>query len=456
MMKNFSLLLAFLFLSVSLYAQITLPIVLSDHMVLQQGKKVNIWGKAQPHEVVTIRFQKQAKRITADQSGDWAVKLDELVATYQPQTLTIQSRSDKKVLNDILIGEVWLASGQSNLEYSMNEHPRYAKPMKGNPNILKEAYEATSNPLIRMLYVEKVLNSDTLPSKGWQQNSQESLASISAAAYFFAQSLVDSLNVPVGIISSSWGGTPIETWTPGEGERYKKMIESLVPYTLKGFLWYQGENNLSTGDMDNYATKQRMLVDRWRSAWDDYQLPFYYVQLAPYLYSQNRNAPPKTWESLPRFWEVQTSFLTTPYTGMVVTTDLVDNVRDIHPSYKWIIGKRFARIALAKAYGRSHLVYSGPTYKRMTITNEEVILEFDHIGSGLATRNGEQPNWFQLKEGQGEFRRVEAEIMDNKIVIKRSNSMLLPVVRFAWDEVAMPNLCNKEGLPALSFRTAVW
>lgn len=450
------LFMALLALSSPLYAQITLPKIFGNNMVLQQGKKVAVWGKAQPNEVVTVRFQKQVKRTTADTEGRWSLKLDELTATQQPQILTIQSKSDKQVLNNVLIGEVWLASGQSNMEYSMNNHSaKYAKPKKGDPNLLQKEYEAAeNNPLIRLLYIEKNLNSDSLPTQGWQENSKEALAPMSAAAYYFAKNLVDSLHVPIGIISSSWGGSAIETWMRDEGKRYKKMIQPIAPYTLKGFLWYQGESNLIYGDMDNYATKQRMLLDGWRALWSDNSLPFYYVQLAPYTYSQRRESVIKNWESLPLFWEVQSSFLTTPHTGMVVTTDLVDDVTDIHPSYKWIVGERLARLALAKDYGMNKVVYSGPTFKRMRLTPDKIIIEFDHAENQLLTSDGKDPSWFQVKEGGRGFRNVTPIIEGTTLIIERKDATVTPIVRFAWDEVAMPNLINEAGLPAVPFRTS--
>lgn len=469
-------LLVFLTTPFTAFSEVSLPKVLSDNMVLQQGKKVNIWGYADPNESVTIKFQKQTKKTTADGHGNWSVKLDELVATKKPQELIIQGRKNKIVLNNILIGEVWLVSGQSNMEYSMNNHPKYAKPKKGDPDYLYNEFKVANSPIIRILHVEKNLKSDTLPSKGWQEVNEESLAPFSAVGYFFAKALVENLDVPVGILSSSWGGTPIETWTPEQaylsspifadkmsnhrlngvtvGDRYDKMIKPIAPYSLKGFLWYQGEQNVVMGDTDIYADKQRLLIAGWRSDWQDDDLSFYYVQLAPYIYSQRRqDNVAKTWESLPYFWEVQTSCLNIPNTAMVVTTDLVDNTRDIHPSYKWIVAERLSRLALAKNYGQTDVVCSGPTFKKMEITDDRIILEFDNIGSGLTTNDGKDPDWFYVKDKKGRFSKVDAVIEDNKIIIPKVSAQEPIKVRFAWDELAMPNLINKEGLPAVPFRT---
>ena len=361
------------------------------------------------------------------------------------------------------------------MEYSMNNHPHYAKPERGNKNYLQEAYNAAKSDHIRVLYVQKNIQSDTLPSEGWQKINEETIAPVSAIAYFFAQSLLEHLDVPVGIISSSWGGTPIETWTPEcaylnspsfkdevrdhklngltIGERYEKMIKPIAPYSLKGFLWYQGETNVINGDSDLYAEKKKALIESWRSAWNNDNMPFYYVQLAPHTYSQRRNdLIVNTWEALPVFWEVQTSCMQIPHTGMVVTTDLVDNPDDIHPSYKGMVGERLARWALAKSYGKTDIVHSGPTFKNMRVEQNKITIQFDNIGSGLVTRDGKAPDWFYVKRKNRRFAKADAVIEDDKIVITADNLYEPASIRFAWDEIAMPNLQNKEGLPALPFR----
>ncbi len=455
-------------------AQIELPGIFSDNMVIQQGKPIQIWGNTNPNEELTVKLGKQSKKTKADNSGKWTVTFNPLKASKEALRLTVKGKTSSRILDNILIGEVWLVSGQSNMEYSMNNHPKYTPPRKGDKNYLYNEYKAANNPLIRVLYVEKNLKSDSLPTQGWKMINEESLAPISAIGYFFAKELFENIETPVGIISSSWGGTPIESWTPeigyidsplaetmvnGKinnikvGERYQKMIAPMAPYALKGFLWYQGEQNLINGDRELYAKKQELLIQAWRSAWNDEKLPFYYVQLAPYAYSQRRkDLSPKTWEELPYFWEVQTSCMTIPYTGMVVTTDLVDDVKDIHPSYKWIVGERLARWALAKDYGKADIIYSGPQFKAYTLADSKVILEFDNIGSGLTTNNERSPNWFYAKDKRGRFSKVEAKIEDNKIVIPTEGLSTPLSIRFAWDELAMPNLVNSEGLPAIPFR----
>lgn len=471
-MKSWLLLLALL--PSSFWAQVSLPNVFSDNMVLQQGKKVNVWGQAAPGERVAVKFGKQTQKTVADDKGDWSVQLDEMAANAKPQRMTVRGNKNKVVFDNVLVGEVWLASGQSNMEYSMNNHSKYAKPQRGDRDYQLKAYREAKNPNIRVMYVRKELKCDTLPTDGWKTLDEESLKPVSAAAYFFAEKLEKELGVPVGVISTSWGGTTIETWTPEQaysdspvfasqikegflngrkvGERYEKMLLPIVPYTLKGFLWYQGETNLINGDMENYAYKKEVMINWWRKMWQDEKLPFYYVQLAPYAYTARKtDLLAKAWDALPRFWEVQTSCLKVPYTGMVVTNDLVDSVRDIHPSYKWVVGERLARLALAKDYGKD-IVCCGPSYKSMKVDGNRIILEFDNADSGLVTRDGKAPDWFYVRTTKERYLKAEAKIEGNKIILEHELLYHPVSVHFAWDESAMPNLMNKEGLPASSFR----
>lgn len=479
MKKRFKIIFS-LFLLGSFYnvQAIELPKVISDNMVLQRDKPVTIWGKAKPNETITLTFKKQTKKAKADAEGKWQLSLAPLKASATPSTMEINGADEKITLKNILVGEVWLASGQSNMEYSMNKHPKYAKPKKGDPDYLSKAFNAKQDPRLRLMYVEKNLKAKDLPSDGWHIADTTALAPASAVAYFFAQKLIAELDVPVGIITSAWGGTPIENWTPMQaytsnplfvdkitgdkldnqqiGMRFEAMIRPMAPYTLGGFLWYQGETNLINGDSTIYIDKQKALVDSWRTAWNDKNLPFYYVQIAPHNYSKRtKDRVTHTTEALPEFWEAQTEFMKrTANTAMVVTTDLVDNISDIHPSYKWIVGERLAKLALAKQYGKKEVVSSGPVFKKMTIKGDKAILEFDSIGSGLkSTSSDGSLNWFQISGEDVAFQDAKAVIEGNKVIVSSDKVKKPSNVRFAWDEAAMPNFFNNEGLPALPFRT---
>lgn len=478
-MKNNWLLTALLLLAVALSGEaqeLRLPKVIGDNMVLQQGKPVMLWGEAAPEAKVEVLFQRQKLRTVADAQGRWMVRLAALTATNKPQQLVVRSGQESLTVDNILIGEVWLASGQSNMEYSMANHPKYAKPRRGDRDYQQRAFESADNPLIRVMHVQKNLKADTLPSLGWRTLSQESLKPVSAAAYFFAEMLADSLKVPVGIISSAWGGTSIEAWTPVEAytqseqfaeevdrgrylgpeeiaKRYNKMIAPLIPFAMRGIIWYQGEQNLVMGDLDIYTEKQRLLIESWRTKWADPELSFYYVQLAPHIYSQRRNdVIPKTWETLALFRAAQEATMyEVPRTGMVVTTDLVDKLSDIHPPYKWEVGRRLARWALANDYG-FQVEFRNPSFESMEVEGNRIIVTFKDVAGGLVTSNGEAPDWFWIADKQGRFFKAEAQLIaPNKVALQQERIKHPVVVRFGWDEIATPNLRSGAGLPALPF-----
>lgn len=456
-------------------AQIRLPKVIGHNMILQQNKPVAIWGYSEPSAPVRVSFGKQVLKTTADDNGKWIVSLKPMKASKDPQKMIIRSAGSKVVLENILVGEVWLASGQSNMQYTMKHHPGYLKPRRGE-DIQQQEMEKARLPLMRILYVGRNLDTDTLSSVGWREINRESIALLSATAYFFGKTLIDSLNIPVGIISASWGGTMIETWTPEQayldsplfkdrvnnhrmhntdvGCNFENMVRKLIPFTLKGFIWYQGESNITAGYFNEYAEMQKILINSWRTLWGDLKLPFYYVQVAPHIYSQRRGDQcVNTWESLPRFWEKQAECMSIPYTGMAVTTDLVDELKDIHPPYKWEVGRRLALWALAHDYDYKNLVYSGPRYKSMQVDGDRIILSFEFVGSGLTTNDGKDLNWFQIAGENNRFYNASAVIENDKVIVS-SPKVRHPVnVRFAWDEVAQPNFYNKEGLPAIPFRT---
>jgi sialate O-acetylesterase len=239
------------------------------------------------------------------------------------------------------------------------------------------------------------------------------------------------------------------------GKKFEGMIKPIIPYTIKGFLWYQGESNLMIHDTATFSAKTRLLFDTWRGLWNDNNLPFYYVQIAPYYYSKRKDKLSHGPDLLPYYWEAQAKCLSIPFTGMAVTTDLVDNLTNIHPSYKWEVGRRLSLWALAKDYGQK-VVYSGPLYKAMKVKKNTIELEFTEIGSGLISADGKSLNWFSIAGKDHKFYPAEAVIKGNKVLVT-SKEVERPVsVRFAWDEAAMSNFCNVEKLPASPFRTDHW
>ncbi|WP_221432456.1 sialate O-acetylesterase [Arcicella rosea] len=469
MFKKSIIFFLFCLLSLNVQAQIVLPRILGHNMVLQQNKPITIWGKASVGERVSVQFAGQEKTTFADENGKWAIVLKPLKASSTESEMTISGKNVIK-LEHILVGEVWLCSGQSNMEYTMRKNSKVKRPNIAIENPVDEL-EFAKNPQIRIFLVNRkeLIKPDSLHC-GWSIAKDSALRSFSAAAYFFSKELHKNLNVPIGMISSAIPGSRIEPWISEEafaesayfkGQKvegepakfYTPMIKPLVPFALKGFLWYQGETNCFLKETTEYSQKLTTLINSWRKAWDDKKLAFNFVQIAPHNYSDAKGKLVITRETLPEFREAQTNVLKLPNTGMIISTDLVDSIKDIHPSYKWEIGRRLALVALNQDYGMRNIVASGPIFKKAKVKGTKIYLTFDGIGTGLISKDGKKLSDFQLAGEDGNFVNAEATLKDNKVILS-SPQVSKPVkLRFAWDEAAQPNLFNQEGLPARPFRT---
>jgi sialate O-acetylesterase len=464
-------------MAMSAQAQIKLPKILGSNMVLQRNQQVPVWGWVAAGKAVKVKFAGQQKSAMANADGYFKVMLSPLTTSAKPQTMVITSDTSKIELTNILVGEVWLASGQSNMEYLMKL--AHAKPAKGIDSAELEL--SVTNPQIRLFKVEKKLSLPDVTTTGWNPSGGVALEQFSAPAYYFAKKLYYTLHVPIGIIASSWGGSRIEPWTPPSayaalpafksaadkqfsvidsvvpGKDYQSMILPLAPFALRGFIWYQGESNCMTNEGMRYADKMQALIDSWRKQWNNDKLPFYSVLIAPYLYTKRKDHVPHTPQTLPEFWEAQMESLKIPNTDIVSVTDLVDHLSDIHPSYKWEVGRRIALLALAKDYGYKKLEYSGPRYKKMQVNNGKAILEFNYAG-GLKTNDGKPADSFTIAGTDGQFYPATAKISGNTLILSSPQVPNPENVRFAWLETAQPNLVNGAGLPAFPFRTdaKVW
>ena len=484
-------------------AAVKLPAVIGSHMVLQASSPLTIWGWADPGEEVTVTLGDTKAIAKADAEGKWLVKLPAMQASAEPREMTIRGTNTIQ-LTDILVGEVWLASGQSNMEW----------PVAAADNPEAEI-KAADVPKLRLFLVPKVPSGTPANDvqAGWTACTPDTIKNFSAVAYFFGRELHQKLDAPVGMIASSWGGTRIEPWTPPEGfadapelagERkqieslregyqtalknklpeykawveaaekavaegaalgdapsppadpfkaygaptalYNGMIHPLAPFALRGALWYQGESNRGQGM--HYHDLMQALIRGWRTVWGQGNFPFLFVQLAPYKYDNNVTA-------LPEIWEAQTATLATPNTGMAVITD-IGNTADIHPRNKQEVGRRLARWALAKTYGKSDVVYSGPIYESMAVEGKRVRLKFKHAEGGLAARDGKPLSWFSIAGADKKFVKANAMI-DGETVLVESPEVASPAaVRFGWHQLAEPNLVNQAGLPASPFRTDHW
>ncbi len=454
--------------SSSLWAAIKLPSVIGNSMVLQRDRAAPIWGWDDPGTKVTVTLGDAKATAEADADGKWIVELPAMKAGG-PLTMTIEG-TDKVTVEDILVGEVWLCSGQSNMEWPVSA--------SNNP---KEEIAGANHPRIRHIKIPHVpadSPQDNVASSGWQVCGPKTVAGFTAVGYYFGRHLEQELDVPIGLLGSNWGGTRIEPWTPPVGFQqvpalkniadnldkfpsknaagkinhqtplalYSGMISPLVPYAIRGAIWYQGESNNGEGML--YHEKMKALIAGWRAIWDDPEMPFYFVQLAPYRYG---GEPTR----LAGIWEAQLKTLCVPNTGMAVTVD-IGNVRDIHPRNKQDVGKRLALWALAKDYGKSDVVFSGPLYKSMNVDGNKICISFDHVAGGLVSRDGESLSHFTIAGEENNFVDAKAEINGDKVVVS-AEAVAKPVaVRFGWHQEAEPNLSNKEGLPASPFRTDEW
>ena len=614
--------------------------IFTDHMVLQRDQPLPIWGWAAPGRVVTVEVGPHSARTRANAEGRWRLTLPSLESGKGPLTMTVKAGDETIRLTDILVGEVWLCSGQSNMEWSVRGFADGEAEIK-----------AANHPNIRLFTVPNKTAIDPQDDVvgQWQACSPETIGDFSAVGYYFGRELNERINVPIGLINSSVGGTIIEAWTrheeisrlPGmtkriaevqddfydpliiqkiaratsslqalreakandelarkmsgpdldisswktmeipnawgkaglpdfrgmvwfrktidvpaswagknlvlhldrilegdvtwfNGQRvgatpvhlyhkprvysipaslvkagpntitvrvidtyrsrglsgkpeamalcvagsektdriglvgpwrykpgveligkmlshnpnrptllYNAMINPIAPFAMRGATWYQGESN--NGDGMRYFDKMQALIQSWRNVFLRPDAPFYFVQIAPYRYGGNEFA-------LPELWEAQTAALDIPHTGMAVISD-IGNITDIHPQNKQDVGKRLALWALSKDYGQDNLVYSGPLYKSMAIEGSKIRLSFNHTGSGLASRDAKPLDWFEIAGKDGKFVKAQAVIDGNTILVSSDAIAKPTAARFAWDQEAVPNLINKEGLPAGPFRT---
>ncbi|MFA7287721.1 MAG: sialate O-acetylesterase [Melioribacteraceae bacterium] len=471
-MKAFSKFFIFLFLFSSLYAQnVKLPAIIGDNMVLQQNSSVPIWGKAKPGSVISISasWGKDVSATTKDDST-WKINI-ETPPAGGPFQMKINSGKDSLLINNVLIGEVWFCSGQSNMEMPMIGFlPK--DPLQNS----KEEIANAVYPLIRLFHVKKNASYVPLDYCGgeWLPCDTSSVKEFSATAYFFGQKLFNELNIPIGLIHASWGGTPAEAWTNKKylsqfteftdslilkeiqenidtkkvkfyrtpEKLYNAMVAPLIPFTIKGVIWYQGESN--TPNPFLYEKLFPAMIKNWREDWG-YDFPFYYVQIAPY-----RHGSPIGSQYLR---DAQRKTLSLPNTGMAVTLDIGDSLT-VHPANKKSVGERLAFLALAKLYYKN-IPFSGPLYKSHAIKGKEIELQFDYIGKGLKLLNNEKTN-FEIAGSDRVFVPAEVKIVGDKLFVWSDEIKEPQAVRYAWSSLVVPTLFNKEGLPASSFRTDEW
>ena len=432
-----------LLLAADVRAEVSLPAVFGSHMVLQRDVPIPVWGWAAPGEEVTVTLGTASAKAKADADGGWRVELPALPVGKDPHTLTVAAGNTIQ-LDDILVGDVWLGSGQSNMEWGL--------AASGNA---KENIAAADHPRLRLLHVPKVQSQTSryrIVNAQWKVCTPQTVPAFSAVLYHFGVAIQKELDVPVGLIAAAWGGAAIEPFTLHDGKGggiYNGLIGPLAPFPIRGVLWYQGETNTIAKNGFDYLGKMERLVGGWRSAWARPDLPFYFVQIAPW--SGDRYAPGE----LPKLWEAQSAALAMPHTGMVVTTDLVDNLADIHPRNKHDVGGRLARVALAKAYGKPGIVHSGPLYASQRVEGGTIRISFAHA-TGLASRDGKPLAEFEIAGADKNYVPATATIDGETVVVSALGVAAPQFVRFGWRNIAQPNLVNAAGLPAGPFQTDGW
>lgn len=435
-----------------------MPGFFSDGVVLQRERAIAVWGTAPTGANVTVTLGENSQTTQAGDNGRWRVDLKPVPAGG-PHILRVAENSQPVIeIRDVQIGEVWIASGQSNMHWTFSHNIRDKE----------RELAAAGDPLLRQFTVQKAqafvrkgqVNEPQFNAIGqWRGASRAELLAdgedgASALAYFFGRRLRQELRVPVGIYNASVGGSAIEAWSPG-GSLFNKMIHPLAPGAIRGVIWYQGEANINAAG-EGYVDQTQRLVAAWRALWQQGDFPFYYVQLAPFIHSTRPNSKAPT-HALPGLWEAQTAVMSAvPNSGMVVITDLVESTTDIHPPNKQDVGVRLANWALSHDYGRTDVVYSGPMYREIVMEGKAIRVRFDHAHGGLASRDGKPLIHFQIAGQDRKFMPAQASLDGDSVLVQHPDVPQPVAVRFAWDELAMPNLMNHAGLPANSFRTDAW
>ena len=464
-MKKNSLLFFLIILSCTskLLAIVRLPPIISSNMVLQQNSQATLWGWASPSErfVIVCSWKDAVDSVTAFNSGKWKAKIS-TPAAGGPYTITIKSRFNKIIIENILIGEVWICSGQSNMEMSNTKHIQDELPNCKNDKIrFFTVFKKTSE------YPQDHCEGE------WVSCNEETLKRFSAAGYFFGKKLHTEMNVPIALIQSAWSGTPVELWEPQEvidsdpvmkvaatkiknvtyrpnkpGYIYNAMIYPMSNYTIAGVIWYQGEGNTPRA----YAYEKMFtgMIGAWRKQFEQ-DFPFYYVQIAPY-------ASYETPYEAALLMEQQTRSLSYPKTGMVVITDLVDNVKDQHPKNKLDVGLRLANIAFAETYNKNTpaSVYLNPKYKSMEVNKGKVSLYFDNAPNGFMVKGDSTATEFVIAGDDKNFLPAEVKLEKSRIVVWNKQITHPVAVRFSFSNIGMSNVFNKEGLPITPFRTDNW
>ena len=473
-MKKLLLLVVATALAFGASAKVVLPKVLGSNMVLQQNADVNLWGKADADAKVTVKvsWDKAKIKTTADENGNWAVKVATPAGSFDKYTISI-SDGEEIVLENVMIGDVWITSGQSNMEMPVRGWDR--QPVENAKDYILSAAKYADQ--IRMFTVPRArsYNEDKEDCVGgeWFCAAPKSVAEMSAVAYLFAYNLVGKVDFPIGIITSNWGGTRIESWMPIKAledvlskeqlehkhkihsikpsELYCAMIAPIRKYNARGFLWYQGCSNL--GDIDHYDIMQARMVQQWREDWGDTEnkMPFYFTMIAPHSYGNSRAI------AYPLFVECQQRALANiPNCAMAATTDTGEEVC-IHPAKKNEVGERMAAFALRDLYGQGGVDVVAPTYESMRVDKNTAIVTLKNVGVGIQPGYGKWVKGFEVAGADKVFHPANAHVSGHRELRVWSDKVQEPVaVRYAFRNYIPCDLTNIIGIPVPPFRTDNW
>ena len=491
-------------LATSAWAEVILPKVISDKMVLQRGVEAPVWGWADQGEEVTVSFAGQTKKALPNAKGKWMVKLDPLTASSENRIMTIKGSNEIK-LNDILVGEVWLASGQSNMEWDFGRIDRAEREF---------AAQQKDNKLVRSFHVQHVTAGYPLDDTvGWWKDCEEMVGksgislglgkTVSAVGFFFALELQKELGVPVAFIDANWGGQRIECFIPDEGYEavglnYKKgrplnrestvrelknmhealetaikaaekgiigplslntslfgradngiynaMIAPVAPFAIKGAIWYQGESNRGKND---YFEKLKALSVGWSKVFNVQDIPLHLVQIAPCDYSRGKNN--NETKLCDTIWAAEyKGAKEIPGMTVVPIHDTNIPVNNIHPPHKLPVGKRLAARALKEQYGKDISAH-GPSFAAANLNGSKVVVSFDNIDQGLSTKDGKAPSWFELSADGKKFVKADCTINGNTVEVTSAKVAAPKFVRMGWYDTAIPTLQDKNGWPVFAF-----
>lgn len=455
--------------------RLTVNGLFSDRAILQQGRDIPVWGTAEPGATISVTLEPnptETKTATADKSGNWGVTLSPRKSSDAPHRLSIQCGPDTVSLRELVIGEVWLASGQSNMHWTLHE--------RHNVDHAKAELDSVNDPLQRHFTIAKTGSgirgwvfgdnagsfgeNGPTPSQpvsgGWHLATRNDVLTgatdgDSAVGYFFAKELRKELGCPVGILNASVGGTPIEQWSE-RGGLYIGLIRPMAPYAISGAIWYQGESNCINNDGAAYTKRQNDMVDTWRHIWGRKDLPFFYVQIAPFNYFKPNNTKNHTPDTLGEFWMAQTASLKHPGTGMVVINDITENPADIHPRNKQDVGRRLARLALQNVYNRRDIEARSPMLSKVVTEGSKLRVHFLNTSGSLKTRDGKSPSHLEVAGTDNVFHPAEGVIEKDTLLVASGKVSAPTRVRYGWAQDAMPNLAGATDLPVAPFDSTKW